>query len=458
MSANDTPLDHITHTGALAVDATYTGQFTVTLPQGISGDYYIFVQTDVYGQVFESTAESNNTGRTMTPTTVSLKPYPDFQVTTVTGPTAVQPGQSATISWTVANNGTGSASTQRVDYVYLSPDGTLNGATFLGFATIASAISAGSSDNASATVPIPTFALDGSYRFVVVTDAADAFYEGPSGGDANNLGQSAPVHITHPDLQVSIQNAPVAATSGATIGIDWTVTNNGTGAAQGNWVDRVYLSTDNTFDGGDTPLAELAHTGPLAKEANDTAHRDVVIPIDKSGPFFLLVVTDAASQVNETNAGNAEGNNVAASLLTITLAPYADLEVNTVTVNNQVVGDPGIVTVGWSVLNARTGTGAGITSTWTDAIIASTDAIQGNFDDRVLATFSHTGLLALGDSYAQSQTFYLPVGFQGRYHIFVKTDSTGAVFENRTRRTTQRRPRMSSMSCRSSMPICKWTA
>jgi hypothetical protein len=239
-----------------------------------------------------------------------------------------------------------------------------------------------------------------------------------------------PVQITHPDLRVAIANAPANTTSGTTIGVDWTVTNNGTGVAQGNWVDRVYLSTNNTFEAGDILLSELTHTGPLANGSSYTAHRDVVIPIDKSGPFFLLVVTDAASQVFETTAGGAESNNLASSALNVTLAPYADLETYNVTVQNQVVGNPAIVTVGWSVRNALTGTGAGATATWTDAIIASTDTVIGNSDDRVLATYNHTGLLALGDSYNQSQTFYLPVDYQGRYHLFVKTDSAGVVFEN----------------------------
>jgi len=428
LDAGDMTRINVAHTGALAIDAAYTGQATVTLPQGIAGEYYIFVQIDIAGQVFESTAESNNVSRTLTPTTVSLKPYPDFQVTSVTGPMNAQPGQTATISWTVANNGTGPAAAQRVDYVYLSLDGTLTGATFLTAATITSTVSNGGSYNASATVTIPPSMADGTYRFVIVTDATNALYEGPFGGETNNLGQSAPVQVTHPDLQVAILSAPNGAASGATVSVEWSATNNGSGPAQGSWIDRVYLSTDGTVDNNDLVRGELVHTGPLAAGGTYTGHFDVLIPIDRSGPFFLLVKTDAALQVTETTAGNAEGNNVALSPITVSLSPYADLETYNVTVDNQVVGNPAIVTVGWSVQNALTGTATA--ATWTDAVIASTDAVVGNSDDTVLATYTHTGLLALGSSYIQSQTFYLPFNFQGRYYIFVKTDSAGTVFEN----------------------------
>src|SRR5262249_3911268 len=62
-----------------------------------------------------------------------------------------------------------------------------------------------------------------------------------------------------------------------------------------------------------------------------------------------------------------------------------------------------------------------------------TDATVGDppsGDDVVLAQFPHTGLLAVGASYTRSEQFLLPPAFQGRYHLFVRTDSGGAIFEN----------------------------
>jgi hypothetical protein len=76
------------------------------------------------------------------------------------------------------------------------------------------------------------------------------------------------------------------------------------------------------------------------------------------------------------------------------------------------------------------GTGAGMTNTWIDTILASADGIQGNADDVLLAQFPHTGFLQVGERYGRSETLLLPPAFQGRFHLFVRTDATAAVFEN----------------------------
>src|SRR5207245_2032043 len=92
------------------------------------------------------------------------------------------------------------------------------------------------------------------------------------------------------------------------------------------------------------------------------------------------------------------------------------------------IADPARVTIGWTVTNI--GTGAGRTNDWVDAIIASSDAIAGNGDDVVLAEFTHSGAMAVGDSYSRSETIYLPAAFVGRYTLLVRADQRAVVFEN----------------------------
>ncbi|MEQ1845315.1 MAG: CARDB domain-containing protein, partial [Nitrospira sp.] len=431
LDINDTELKRTFHTGALGIDAAYTDQATVNLTEGISGTYYIFVETDpVPSNVFESTFENNNNGRALNPVDVTLRPSADLRIEAVTGPATAQPGQTVTVSWTGKNTGDGTAVSPWVDRLYISTSSTFSlvGATPLTEVLHAVPLPTQGIYTASAQVTIPSFIGDGTQYFHVVTDAGFQVFEGVGTGDSNNFGSSGPVDILHADLGVVITTAPATATSDTTIGIDWRVTNSGTGPASGPWVDRVYLSQNNVFDGEQTDirLATVSQAGPLATSANYTAHADVTIPIDKFGDWFLLVVTDAGANIVELGL---ENNNTAASALAISLALHADLAVSNVTVANQVVGNPVQLTVGWTVSNAPTGTGPGKTGTWTDVIIASTDTVVGNSDDRLLGTFTHTGLLAVGDSYNQSQTFYLPVDFQGRYHIFVRTDNTGVVFE-----------------------------
>jgi hypothetical protein len=65
---------------------------------------------------------------------------------------------------------------------------------------------------------------------------------------------------------------------------------------------------------------------------------------------------------------------------------------------------------------------------WTDSVIASRDAIVGNGDDIVLATFLHDGALAKDQAYALTESILLPATFTGRYTLFVRSDALGDVF------------------------------
>jgi hypothetical protein len=57
---NDFHLANVTHTGVLDVEQTYDSQTDVTLPDGISGDFFVCVHTDASNQVAEFIFEGNN--------------------------------------------------------------------------------------------------------------------------------------------------------------------------------------------------------------------------------------------------------------------------------------------------------------------------------------------------------------------------------------------------------------
>ena len=108
--------------------------------------------------------------------------------------------------------------------------------------------------------------------------------------------------------------------------------------------------------------------------------------------------------------------------------PFADLVATNVQAPTRTIGDPAEVTISWTVANA--GIGVGLTTTWTDAVIVSTNTTVGDVDDIILAEFQHTGDLDVGQSYTRTETFLLPPAFTGRFNLFVKTDANEEVFEN----------------------------
>src|SRR5262249_51882770 len=114
--------------------------------------------------------------------------------------------------------------------------------------------------------------------------------------------------------------------------------------------------------------------------------------------------------------------------INVALGPYADLVTSQVSAPGLTVGDPARVTIGWTVTNQ--GTGATKAGTWRDEVIASPDAVAGNGDGTLLAGFRRNRGVPVGGHYDQSQTFLLPPAFHGRYHLFVRANADGAVFEN----------------------------
>ena len=245
----------------------------------------------------------------------------------------------------------------------------------------------------------------------------------------------------------SINNIPITdsifnATSGDTIKLNWEVTNNGSSAISGTWVDRVYLSSDSpdTFSPNTSDFkGEIVHNTGLTSQEKYPGEIEIDLPLDISGERYLYLITDAANNIGELdNTGNAAEENTVYQQLQIELADLADLAVSDITVTEDTIGNPATINVNWKVTNI--GTGAGKTDKWVDRIIASVDddITNGNgvTDDIVIATFNHTGFLdadsLLPDTsyYFRSEDIQLPPEFEGKYNLYVETGSQATIFEN----------------------------
>jgi hypothetical protein len=309
-----------------------------------------------------------------------------------------------------------------VDYVYLSTDGQLAGATLLGSRTRTDSLAPTESYAGSLLVNLPPWADTDTARLLVVTDAGGAVYE--SRRESDNIA-SAIQTLRHVDLRADTVQAPSSAASGRTINVTLNGTQAGSATLAGSWVDRVYLSRDNVLDAGDRLLGSQAVTTTL--NAGDVWHTDfsITVPVDADGAWFLLGVTDVDNGVSEVGS---EANNVASTPITVSLSPYADLQTSGVHAPPSTIGDPAHLTLDWTVTNV--GTGIGLTTAWVDTIVASRDGVLGNDDDIVLGSFSRDTALVAGASYKRSESLVAPAGLSGRFTLFVKSDAAGQVFEN----------------------------
>ncbi len=421
---NDTLLVTVANTATLATDAFYERMASVSLPENLAaGQYWIFVQADALGQVTESAAENNNTARSPAAVTVTLAPVADLVVAQVMAPSNGVISQSLSVSWVVRNSGGGLASASWVDRVYLSSTGNVGGGTLLGTFLRSEALAASGEYSRTETITLPIVA-DGNYSIAVVTDHANQVFE-REGESNNTLASANPIVVTHPDLVIETATAPAVSQSDAEITVAWTGRNAGTGSLTDAWVDRVYLSTNDTFSNDDVAIGELPRNTSLSPTQTYNASLLVRLPKGIEGGYRILVVSDVGNQVQE---GVGENNNTTATPdVAIALQPYADLEVTTVIAQPLLVGDPVDLTISWEVSNRGTGTGP--VDAWVDRVYLSTDAqLSGN--DRMLGEFAHSGLVPVGESYTVTRIISLPPALEGRFTLFVQTDATDVVFEH----------------------------
>lgn len=430
----DVALGIFQHDGTLAADGSYAQVQNIWLPVNLAaGPQWVIVQSDYYGQLAEPGGENNNVTRSAAAIDVSLSPVPDLVVSSVGGPAGGVIGQTASVTWTVRNDGGLGATAPWSDHIYLSTTGTTSGATWLGSFVRDTALAAAAEYARTETVTLPV-KPDGDYFFVVVTDGGNQVFERGGDGEAANTRASAQaMRLNHPDLIVNVVSPTGTPEAGRELDLTWSARNAGTGATSAAWSDRVYLSRDNSLSADDVLLATEAHAGVLAANEPYQPARRVRLPNGIEGTYYLLVSADALNQVTE---GVGEGNNVRASAaLNVVLPPYADLAVDRVTVEGQdggasklIIGDPADLTVAWRVANV--GTGAGDVDTWRDRVVLSPDAIVGNGDDRVIGEFEHQGAMPVGTEYTRREVIPLPAGLTGRFQLFVVTDATDVVYEH----------------------------
>ena len=78
------------------------------------------------------------------------------------------------------------------------------------------------------------------------------------------------ITISHPDLIPEWKNAPAIATSGDTLNLSYSLTNQGLIDITNQWKDQVYLSTDQQLDNDDQLLEEIIQIGGIFCRCNLT--------------------------------------------------------------------------------------------------------------------------------------------------------------------------------------------
>jgi hypothetical protein len=440
-TANATVLATVYHNGALAAGQAYTGTRNVTLPHTIFGDYYLFVVTDIYNNVYEYIYDDNNTSDAAGPIDISLSAVPDLEVTSLETPPAAESSSTINVEWTVTNWGTGPTfETTWRDRVYLStsPTFTTTEAVILATVTRNGSLDMGASYSVSRDLTLPD-GISGTYYIYVWTDFANQVFEYIF--EDNNITRSDSVAVTlaqSPDLIVpEVETSATAVVGGNPIVVNWTVANQGEATPTTSWQDRVYLSPLPTWNGTGSLLGTFTRPANLAPGQFYTQTRTVVVPSHlASNNYYLYIWTDATNTVYEHEA---EDNNVsrAANPIAVTAPSQAaptDLVIGTV--SGPVSGSSGgSIAVSWTVTN--TAGHATVATSWRDGVYLSADTTLNPGSDILLVNPLRSGALAAGSSYQRNLTINLPNGIEGEYYLFFRNDIDNQVNDNnRSNNTT----------------------
>lgn len=416
-------------TGVLEVDSSYAQGLTGTLPNGISGTYFVHVITDFFQNEYEHASENNNTG-TSTSMNIILTPPPDLVVTEIMVTDSVSNNENITLQWTVENQGGTATSGSWKDDIYISPnpnDTSLIDAIYLGKTTRPTNLNPIQIYTSSRTVTIPD-GIHGPHYFYVVADGNDDLFEYTF--NKNNQSRSVDsTEIHHAELALLEVNAPITAMSGDTILVNWLVENIGTGQVLNQlWKDKIFLSHSSTFH-PDSVVQIGATNSNVNLLANDSLEKELILtlPNGLDGSFYLYVQVDADSTVYENNL-HVNNTNGTGNPLYISLSPYVDLKPTDIAVIDSTSAGSSIP-VAYTVHNSGNGDAIGLS--WKDRFYLS-DSL--NFDSttaRRLSAFPITHILGVDSVYEENVMLELPANLPtGEYFLFIKTDDEHDVYEH----------------------------
>ncbi|MFM7260877.1 MAG: CARDB domain-containing protein, partial [bacterium] len=416
LDASDTVLSARPNASALAPNSQYATSTQVALPlDSGSGQRYLFVFTDATNTLLELN-DTNNIS-TALPATVTEPPLPDLVASGLVVPSSVSIGQPITLAWQTANTGELPASGWIERVRLIAPGGAI--AAQLALFTQSGSMAAGASAQRSVSATIP--AQPGTYTVVVDVDTENTIAE--ASGEANNRFTAGSIEVLASDLVAQNATFPTTSPKGEQITVSWTASNIGAGAAYGSWNSIVSLSADATYDATDANLGTVTYSsgsGPIAAGAGVARSLTATVPASLAdGTYYVLVRTDTAGQIAESNETN---NTLVAGTISVTAQLFANLVVQSVTVApSGTLG--GQISISWTVANTgnRT-TGVG----FYDRVWYSTDAVFGS--DVVGGSFSASQVLVPGATATQTRNVNLPPT-AGTYFVFIETDHTNGIGE-----------------------------
>ncbi len=226
-----------------------------------------------------------------------------------------------------------------------------------------------------------------------------------------------------PDLIVSNMSSPDTSLSGTSIELNYTVTNQGRGAAGSTWIDAIFISDDAVFSGDDKLLGQFENKYSLEPDSSYTQSVTISFPPDFTGNHYLFCRTNQKLNLPESDQGN---NTIQQpNQLYIKLKPLPDVRVTGISSNKITLQPTDTFDISWKVENIGD---APATGGWTEKIsIVSLSGARLN----LVGTPRYTEVLNNGSIISRTYQFILPeiLSFSGEATIEVELVPSNELIE-----------------------------
>jgi len=348
---------------------------------------------------------------------------PDLVPTAVQVPASITgpPNMPLRVAYNVSNQGNGPALGYWTDILFLSPNPWLDGfSAYLDYNSGQPPLEPGENYWNTNRVMLPV-GESGSYYLILSVDHYNSVEESASGN--NQLAfpftfRATPADLTPITLIVpgSFRGPPRPY-----VPVVWGVTNQGAGAAYGQWYDVVYFSTNSALDGSATQIQMNYESTPVAVGGVYWRTNSLRLPVTQSGTYYLFLKTDSDNSLHESDTNN----NVAVASITVTVQP-PDLVALDLQVPAAITSAPNpLLTVVYGVTNVSAVAVLG-EPTWYDSIYLSDDA-QLDPNDRLVLQQYEWQTVPPGGSYWRTTTLNIPVVTNGTWYLILKADSFGSL-------------------------------
>jgi hypothetical protein len=400
----------------------YNQYAEVTLPNGIDGEYYIFIHTDRFDQLEEINDENNILGPIFT--RIYLTPPPDLQVNSIISPFNAFSGEGIDVSWEVKNLGQGSTVYSNwYDAVYLSNEEIFDKGNALNLGTF---LHSGLLKPDSGYIVTKSFYLpneiNGKYYIYIITDSENGIYEHAS--ETNNTEKGDPIQVTlNPPADLALTNIDCYGTvfNNEAISLSWTVQNQGIGSAFGSWYDAVFFSVNSIFNKSDAiQIFSKKHSGELLSDKSYSVSEVLTVPEGISGQAYIYVVCDNNSQIFE---GGIKDNNVLKIPVTI-LTPNITIK----NLNHPDMANSGdTLSVEFTIENI--GDGKLLKKEFNQALYISLNPNFKEIESTKIADFSISDTFETGQERTFTKKVILPNGIFGNFYVFFKADILKNIYE-----------------------------